>query len=89
MLRTVIQHGLSLDTISSWALAVVGVGGGFIIANIEKLERHMSLCSRRWLFALVLLSGFLGLVIKIYSALLQFRFPCGRQTLFLLSKANQ
>jgi cell division septal protein FtsQ len=74
MLRTVIEHGLSLETTSSWALAIVGVGGGFIIANIEKLERHMSLCSRRWLFVLVLLSAFAGLVIKIFSALLQFDF---------------
>jgi hypothetical protein len=74
MLRTVIEHGLSLETTSSWALAIVGVGGGFIIANIEKLERHMSLCSRRWLFVLVLLSAFAGLVIKIFSALHQFDF---------------
>jgi hypothetical protein len=50
MLRIVTKHGLALETISNWALGIVGLGGGFIIANIDKVDKHVSLCSRRWLF---------------------------------------
>jgi hypothetical protein len=68
MLRIVTKHGLALETISNWALGIVGLGGGFIIANIDKVDKHVSLCSRRWLFVLALLSAGVGRLIKVLSA---------------------
>jgi hypothetical protein len=60
MLRIVTKHGLALETISNWALGIVGLGGGFIIANIDKIDKHVSLCSVHDVFAarsIILLSG--------------------------------
>jgi hypothetical protein len=70
MLRIVTTHGLALETISNWALGIVGIGGGFVIANIDKVDKHVSLCSRRWLFILALLSRGVGCLIKVLSGLL-------------------
>ena len=72
MLRTVTKQGLKLETISNWALAIVGIGGGYIIANIDKVQQHVSLCSRRWLFVLALLSGFWGFIIKAWAGYIRF-----------------
>jgi hypothetical protein len=72
MLRIVTKHGLALVTISNWALGIVGLGGGFLIANIDKVDKHVSLCSRRWLFVLALLSAGVGCLIKVLSGLVTF-----------------
>ncbi len=47
VLRIITKHGLALETISNWTLGILGLGGGFIIANIVNVDKHVSLCSRR------------------------------------------
>jgi hypothetical protein len=72
MLRTVTKQGLEFETISNWALAIVGIGGATIIANMDKVQQHTSLCSRRWLFVLALLSGVCGITIKMCAGYIKF-----------------
>jgi hypothetical protein len=72
MFRTVTENALNLEKVSNWALAVVGIGGGFVIANIDKVEQHLETCPRHALFTLTLLSGISGVLIKLPSAFIRF-----------------
>jgi hypothetical protein len=52
---------------------------GFIAANIDKLEAHSSHTSRKWFFAFALVSGVLGVAIKIFVGFLQFDLRVQRE----------
>ena len=75
MFSALTSHSTWIHTVSNWALGTTGVYVGLIVANIDKLEPHLSKGWQGPVFWCAVISAITGIGIQIASGVIQFALP--------------